>query len=127
VTADHFLRDSSAERRPDGATPSQGSDFVGCSFDYDLYNRESSGDSVGPSLGRHLIHGEPQWRTGHGARSGAVGRFQLASEAAGRNAGVALANYNQGRNDEGGAPDIGAHESGAPDMIFGPAAQWLVP
>jgi hypothetical protein len=126
-TATHFLRDAIPASDRNGGKETRDSDFVACSFDYDLCNRDSAGDSVDACIGPHLIEGEPQWRAGHGAISGTIGRFQLASGAAGRNAGIALLNFNMAKSEEGGAPDVGAHEFGSADMIFGPTAQWRVP
>lgn len=126
-TATHFLRDAIAAGSGDGGGASHGSDFIGCSFDHDLHNQASSGDSVDPGASPHSILGEPRWRMGHGLISGAAGRFQLAAEAPGRNGGAALPNFNAAGREEGGAPDMGAHEFGSPEMIFGPKAKWLVP
>jgi len=43
------------------------------------------------------------------------GNFSLASDSAGFHAGVAIANF----NDQYALPDIGAHQSGTPPMVFG--------
>ncbi len=123
-TKAHFLRDAI----PGGdAAAGDDCDFIGCSFDYDLHNRNSAGDSVAAGLGRHRIEAEPQWSPGHGALQGTIGRFQLAAEAPGRNAGMALPNFNLGGREADGAPDVGAHEFGSPEMVFGLAARWSVP
>lgn len=101
--------------------------FVECSFDYDLANRPSEGDSVAAVLGAHGILGEAQWRPGHGPEARPLGAFQLSSKSPGYNAAAYLPNFNRGPGEFGGAPDVGAHEHGAPGMQFGVDATWLVP
>ncbi|HEX7052838.1 MAG TPA: hypothetical protein VF211_02745 [Burkholderiales bacterium] len=86
----------------------------GNDFGYDLYNGKLSAPE------RHGIFGTPRYRPGHGPASGAGGRYQLAADSPGHDAGVRIPNF----NDEfrGRAPDIGAAEAGMPPMRFGVAA-----
>lgn len=62
------------------------------------------------------LKGFPNFRIGHGP--GNVGRFQLAEGSLGYDAGVVIPNVNDGFL--GAAPDVGAHEAGTEDMVFGP-------
>jgi hypothetical protein len=84
-------------------------------FDYDLYN--------GPILlvyegaEAHGIRGEAKYAEGHGPACGAGGRYQLAPDSPGFDAGTRIPNVNDGFR--GKAPDMGAHEAGGPPMQFG--------
>lgn len=83
-------------------------------FDGDLHNGTiESAAARGPAC----VRGEPVFASGHGV--GAAGRYQLAMGSPGRDAGVVLANFNDGF--DGAAPDAGAHEAGSVDLILGPA------
>lgn len=120
-TSRHYLRDSYSDAAPTraGFNPN----FVNCSFDADLVTCSSTGDSVAAALGGRLIQAEPDWRKGHGPEAGATGKYQLSEHAVGRDSGVALPNFNRGPAEEGGAPDLGAHEFGSADLQFGVNAE----
>jgi len=81
-------------------------------LDYDLYNGKVP-DGSEP----HGVNGVPTYLPGHGAASEDRGLYQLAPGSPGRAAGVVLQNFSDGF--AGAAPDMGAHESGAPAMRFG--------
>lgn len=127
-TARYYVADLyDGAKATDPKAPKMTADYIGCSFDYDLVSRDSRGESALAAIGAHGLRGEPAWRKGHGPAAGTGGNYQLADGSPGRNAGAALANFNRGAADEGGAPDMGAHEAGAPPMQFGVDAKWLVP
>lgn len=104
--------------------------FVDCSFDYDLHNGAVQVNHPVAGADAHGITALAQWRDGHGPsappplKSQGTGQYQLAPGSAGHNRGVALDNFNRGAGDEGGVPDMGAHEAGSPEMRFGTTAQW---
>ena len=85
-------------------------------FDYDLYSgRIPSGQE------RHGQRGEPAYATHSGFDPATlIGRFQLASESPGAGGGEVIPNFSDGYT--GSAPDIGAHQRGAPPMRFGVVA-----
>ena len=86
-------------------------------IDYDLHTGNPPrlrGENV---IGSHLIKGTPIYADGHGAASRDRGRYWLAPGSPGFDAGEALPNFNDGFS--GAAPDVGAHEAGAPPMEFG--------
>jgi hypothetical protein len=89
----------------------------GFSFDYELYNGvlDTHSTEAAAMWGPHALRGTPRYREGHG--SGHVGRAQLDAGSPGKDAGVRIPNFND--DYEGAAPDIGAHEHGAPDMKLG--------
>ena len=62
----------------------------------------------------------PVYAAGHGPAEAIAGRYQLAPTSPGFDAGKPIPNFNDGFT--GQAPDIGAHESGAPPMEFGVGA-----
>jgi hypothetical protein len=84
--------------------------------DYDLHNGVIH---LPQAAGPHAIQAAPRYRPGHGP--GAAQGFQLDKGSPGHDAGALLRNFNDGY--EGAAPDMGAHEFGAPDMVFG-TANW---
>jgi hypothetical protein len=127
LSNEYYVRDQFGKDAGDKGPPPHNRDFAECSFDYDLHNRTSFGDSTARAVGSHGVKAEPRWRQGHGAASGPGGRYQLAEDAPGRNAGTALANFNGGAREKGGAPDVGAHEFDSPDMVFGTKARWEIP
>ena len=88
-------------------------------FDYDLYNGKIIGGYEGVEA--HGIRGVPVYAEGHGPTAEGIGRYHLAPTSPGFDAGKRLPNFNDGFN--GKAPDIGAHESGAPPMRFGVEAR----
>jgi hypothetical protein len=80
--------------------------------DYDLLNGPVDRPAA---AGPNTVRGAPLWRTGHGV--GDSGSYQLAEGSPGRAAGTPVPNFSDGF--AGKAPDIGAHENGAPPMLFG--------
>jgi hypothetical protein len=79
-------------------------------FDYDLYNGQvPSGHEA------HGIRGEPIYAPGSGfVPATKTGRFQLAPNSPGAGAGQPIPNFNDSK-----APDIGAHQRGAPPIQYG--------
>ena len=86
----------------------------GNDFDYDLYN-----GNIPSGAETHGMVGTPIYQTGNGPTSEARGCYQLAPLSPGYDRGVRLPNFNDGDLTLGAAPDIGAHETGAPPMRFG--------
>ena len=80
-------------------------------FDYDLFNgRVPQGQEA------HGVRGEPVYAAGAGFDPATkTGRFQLAPASPGAGAGQPIPNFSDGYT--GPAPDIGAHQRGAPDAI----------
>ena len=86
-------------------------------FDYDLYNGRVPQDQEAQG-----IRGEPVYAAGAGFDSATrAGRFQLAPTSPGADAGQPLPNFSTEYT--GSAPDIGAHQRGAPSMRYGVNAQ----
>lgn len=85
-------------------------------LDYDLYNgRVPRGQEV------HGVRGQPVYAAGSGFDPATkTGRFQLAPDSPGAAAGQAIPNFSEGFS--GPAPDIGAHQRGAPARHYGVAA-----
>jgi hypothetical protein len=82
-------------------------------FDYDLWNGRVPGDQEA-----HGVHGEPAYTAQAGFDPATkTGRFQLAPDSPGVAAGLAIPNFSTGFT--GRAPDIGAHQSGAPPVRYG--------
>lgn len=82
-------------------------------FDYDLYNGRVPKDQEA-----HGVVGEPVHEPGAGFdRSTNTGRFALTDDSPGAGAGVVIPNFTP--RFRGPAPDIGAHQRGAPPMRFG--------
>lgn len=74
-----------------------------------------------PDCQEHGIVGAAIYREGHGWDDGAAsGQYQLAEASPGVDAGERLPNFNDDCTGKG--PDMGAQETGAPRMRFGPAA-----
>lgn len=105
------------------AIPS-GSD-ASCDFDYDMY----SSDSVSRG-GSHMVHApwegstasnRIKFQTGHGWAQWEGGYYQLDPTSPGYQAGEVIANFGTmfGEPIAGAQPDIGAHEGGSSQMIFG--------
>jgi hypothetical protein len=84
--------------------------------DYDLYNGKI--DVAGGEA--HGIVGTPTYLPGHGWAAEDRGLYQLAPGSPGQGKGVPLPNFSDGF--AGAAPDMGAHQSGAPAMRFGAKA-----
>lgn len=79
-------------------------------LDYDLYN-----GTLGAVTEPNGKHNRPTYKSGHGPEF--LGKYQLASGTDGHNQGQVIPNFNDGYL--GAAPDMGAHEEGTPDLIFG--------
>jgi hypothetical protein len=82
-------------------------------YDYDLFNGQiPKGAEV------HGVRGEPTYAPGAGLDLATkTGHFQLTESSAGVDAGAVIPNFSDGY--AGNAPDLGAHERGAPAMRFG--------
>ena len=85
-------------------------------YDYDLFNGKiPSGQET------HGLRGEPMYAKGAGLDPVTKsGHFQLAPGSAGVNAGQAIPNFSD--DYPGKAPDIGAHQRGAPPIRYGVGA-----
>lgn len=98
---------------PQDRSASEAQQNVDNDFDYDLYNGR-----VPQGQEKHGVQGEPVYVSGAGfdvARK--IGQFQLAPTSPGVGAGEPIPNFS-GRY-TGPAPDMGAHQRGAPPMRFG--------
>jgi Secretion system C-terminal sorting domain len=83
------------------------------SFDYDLYN-----GVIPNGTEPNGIFGVPTYVSGAGYNTlTKTGDFQLATNSLGYNQGVIINNFTDGYF--GSAPDIGAHENGAANFIYG--------
>ncbi len=103
-------------RAPHNRSISEAPQNVDNDFDYDLYNGR-----VPKGHERHGVRGEPVYVPGAGFDPVTkTGVFQLAPNSPGVAAGVPIPNFSQGYS--GPAPDMGAHQRGAPPMRFGLAA-----
>jgi len=95
-----------------GAKQNQNNDF-----DYDLYNGQ-----VPEGQEEHGVRALPVYGSDAGFDPATkIGRFQLAPDSPGAAAGDPIANFSSLR--QGSAPDMGAHQRGAPPMRFGIRAQ----
>lgn len=104
-------------RDPKNFSASENKSNEGNDFDYDLYNGRVPKDQEA-----HGVVGEPVHEPGAGFdRATGAGRFALADDSPGAGAGEPLPNFSP-RLDDGQAPDIGAHQRGAPPMRFGVGA-----
>jgi hypothetical protein len=100
-------------RTPGDRSGSAAKQNVDNDFDHDLYNGR-----VPPGSEAHGVRGEPAYAAGAGFDPATrTGRFQLAPDSPGAGAGLAIPNFSDGFT--GKAPDIGAHQRGAPPMRFG--------
>jgi hypothetical protein len=100
-------------RAPRNYSASENRQNVDNDFDYDLLNGRYPSDHQ-----RHAVLGEPVYAAGAGLDLATrMGHFQLAESSAGVDAGETIANFSDGYT--GSAPDLGAHERGAPPMRFG--------
>ncbi|MBN1676264.1 MAG: right-handed parallel beta-helix repeat-containing protein [Kiritimatiellae bacterium] len=82
-------------------------------FDYDLYNKD-----VPPAHEQHGIRAVPRYAAGAAFNTSTkTGNFQLAPGSPGYDSALLVPNFTGPFT--GGAPDIGAHEAGAPAMVFG--------
>ena len=100
-------------RTPQDRSASEAKQNVDNDFDYDLYNgRVPQGSEV------HGIRGEPVYAADAGFDPATrTGRFQLAPGSPGAGAGQAIPNFSDGYTGE--APDVGAHQRGAPPVRYG--------
>jgi hypothetical protein len=103
-------------REPRGRSLSNNKQNIDNDYDFDLFNGQIP-DGAEP----HGVRGVPVYVAGAGLDlKSRTGSFQLAPESPGAGAGVAIPNFSDGFT--GTAPDIGAHQRGAPPMRFGVAA-----
>jgi len=104
-------------RSPNNYSASENKQNADNDFDYDLYNgRIPKGQET------HGIQGEPVYAPNAGYDPTAkTGRFQLAPNSPGAAAGQPIPNFSDGY--VGRAPDIGAHQRGAPPILYGVAAR----
>jgi hypothetical protein len=87
---------------------------TGNDFDYDLYNGR-----ILTNQEPHGIQGEPRYAPGAGFDEGAkTGNFQLSPDSPGAGAGQPIPNFSA-KSANGKAPDIGAHQRGAPPIQYG--------
>jgi len=103
-------------RSPENRCLSEAPQNVDNDFDFDLYNGRVPQDQE-----LRGVRGEPVYAAGAGFDSTTkTGRFQLAPSSPGAGAGQPIPNFSDGYS--GTAPDMGAHQRGAPPMRFGVAA-----
>ncbi len=103
-------------REPENRCASEAEQNIDNDFDYDLYNGRVPEDHEA-----HGIQGEPVYAAGAGFDPATrTGRFQLAPDSPGAGAGQPIPNFSDGYT--GRAPDVGAHQRGAPPMRYGVAA-----
>ncbi len=103
-------------RTPENRSASGAEQNVDNDFDYDLFNGRVPRDQEA-----HGVRGEPVYAAGAGFDPATnTGHFQLDPSSPGTGAGQPIPNFSQGY--AGSAPDIGAHQRGAPRMRFGVAA-----
>jgi len=103
-------------RSPENRSASEAEQNIDNDFDYDLFNGRVPQDQE-----QHGVRGEPVYAAGAGFDPATnTGRFQLDPSSPGAGAGEPIPNFSQGCS--GSAPDIGAHQRGAPPMRFGVAA-----
>jgi hypothetical protein len=90
-------------------------------FDYDLLS------GVYPDgQEKHGIKGVPHYVPGAGfSFETKTGNFQLAPDSPGYHKALVIPNFCEPLN--GAAPDMGAHESGTPPMVFGVKADFIAP
>lgn len=104
-------------RTPQGRCLSNAKQNIDNDYDYDLYNGQ-----ILPDQERHGVQGEPVYAAGAGFDPATrTGRFQLAPDSPGARAGQVIPNFSDGYT--GKAPDIGAHQGGAPPMRYGVGAK----
>ncbi len=100
-------------RTPQARSASAAKQNVDNDFDYDLYNGQ-----VPAGQEKHGIRGEPVYAAGAGFDGATqAGRFQLTPDSPGAAAGQPLPNFSDGYS--GKAPDLGAHQRGAPPIRYG--------
>jgi hypothetical protein len=100
-------------RSPSNWSASDNKQNADNSFDYDLCTGR-----VPPSQEAHGVHGEPIYAAGAGFDPATkTGRFQLAPDSPGVGVGQPIPNFSRGYT--GKAPDLGAHQRGAPPIQYG--------
>ncbi len=100
-----------------GYSASEAKQNIDNDFDYDLFNGKVPEDQE-----KHGTRGEPVYEKSTGFDPATqTGRFQLTPNSPGTGAGEPIPNFSDGFS--GKAPDIGAHQHGAPPMRFGVNAQ----
>jgi hypothetical protein len=100
-------------RAPENVAVSSNKANLDNDYDYDLYNgRILEGTEA------HGIKGEPVYAKDDGFDAATrTGRFHLAPDSPGAGAGEPIPNFSDGYS--GKAPDMGAHQRGAPPMRYG--------
>ena len=103
-------------RSPNNYSASENKQNADDDFDYDLYNGR-----IPKSQQAHGVRGEPVYAANAGFDPATkTGRFQLAPDSPGAGAGQPIPNFSDGYT--GRAPDVGAHQRGAPPMQYGVTA-----
>ena len=96
-----------------GYSASAAKENIDNDFDYDLYNGKTPSGHES-----HGVRGEPVYAAGNGFDPATyTGRFQLAPTSPGAGAGQPIPNFSAVYT--GKAPDIGAHQRGAPPIRYG--------
>ncbi|MFA6561241.1 MAG: right-handed parallel beta-helix repeat-containing protein [Verrucomicrobiia bacterium] len=104
-------------RSADGRSHSDAKQNTDNDYDYDLYNGQVPADCEA-----HGVRGEPIYVPGAGFDATTrIGRFQLTPNSPGAGAGQPIPNFSDGYT--GQAPDIGAHQRGAPLIRYGVGAK----
>ena len=104
-------------RSPQNHSASDNKQNADNNYDYDLYNGQ-----VPQGQEAHGIRGEPIYPPNAGFDPATrTGQFQLAPNSPGVGAGQPIPNFSDGHS--GKAPDIGAHQRGAPPMRYGVGAK----
>jgi hypothetical protein len=100
-------------RSPQNHSISNNKQNIDNDYDYDFFNgKMPRGQET------HGVRGEPIYAENAGLDPVTkIGRFQLAPGSPGVNAGQAIPNFSDGCS--GRAPDIGAHQRGAPPTRYG--------
>ena len=100
-------------RTPQNRSASEAKQNIDNDNDYDLYNGQ-----IPQGHEAHGVRGEPVYAADAGFDSATnTGRFQLVPSSPGAGAGQPIPNFSDGHT--GPAPDMGAHQRGAPPMRFG--------
>jgi|GEM_PF-3153857 len=90
-------------------------------FDHDLYSHQvPAGAEASGIQGVPVYTSDSQWQLNE-----RIGRFQHEEGSLGFDTGVVIANFNDRRN--GAAPDMGAHETGWPAVLYGTKASTSPP
>ena len=88
-------------------------------YDFDLLSGRYP-----PDQEKHGIKGTPVYASNMGfSFDTKTGNFQLAADSPGAHKGEVIPNF----CDSSSTPDIGAHETGAPPMVFGLKAEFIPP